>query len=146
MLPPCGYGIIAAKRLITYLTIYTTTVLSACDIIIHFFKYLVHLEEIYMKIEIEVDNIDYDNLVEQFLPVITDNLRASKNPVALLISNGMPAALAKTVIKGLSREKKDELVAEIINANSEKIKEAATEFTALNKVKLRIKRVVASAD
>lgn len=99
-----------------------------------------------MKIEIEVDNIDYDNLVDQFLPVITDNLRASKNPVALLISNGMPAALAKTVLKGLSREKKDELVAEIINANSDKIKKAATEFIASNKVKLRVKRVIASAD
>jgi len=99
-----------------------------------------------MKVEIEIDNIDYDNLVDQFLPVITDSLRASKNPVALLISNGMSAFVAKTVLKGLSREKKDELVAEIINANSGKIMEAATEFTASNKVKVRIKSVVASAD
>lgn len=99
-----------------------------------------------MKIEIEVDHIDYDNLVDRFLPVITDNLRASKNPVALLISNGMPAALAKTVLKGLSREKKDELVAEIINANSDKIKGAVTELAASNKVKLRVKRITAFAD
>lgn len=99
-----------------------------------------------MKIEIDIDNIDYDNLVDQFLPIMTDQLRSSKNPVALLLSNGMPASVAKTVLKGLSQEKKDELVVEMINANSKKICNKAAEFVDLNKIKLRINSVYASSN
>ena len=98
-----------------------------------------------MKIEIEVDDIDYDYLVDQFLPIMTDKLRESRNPVALLISNGMPSSLAKTVLKGLSQDKKDEIVVEMINSNSKVIKEKVAEFASQNKVKLKVKSVYASA-
>ena len=97
-----------------------------------------------MKIEIEVEDIDYDNLVDQYLPLMTDKLRESRNPVALLISNGMPSSLAKTVLRGLSQDKKDEIVAEMINTNSNVIKEKVSEFASQNKVKVKIKKVFAS--
>ena len=47
-----------------------------------------------IKLEIDIDDLNYDDLMEQYLPVMAEKLRASGNPVAMLISNGMPAAMA----------------------------------------------------
>ena len=51
-----------------------------------------------IKVELTVDELDYGSLVEQFLPELAEKLRASGNPVGMLLSNGMPAAMAKGIV------------------------------------------------
>ena len=70
-----------------------------------------------ITLQVQLDDLDYDMLVERFLPALTEQLRASGNPVGMLLSNGMSAELAKRIVKGLSREQKDRLAADLINGN-----------------------------
>ena len=39
-----------------------------------------------IRLSIELDDVDFDRLIEQYLPVIGDQLRASGNPVGMLLS------------------------------------------------------------
>ena len=94
-----------------------------------------------IKLEIELDNIDYDSLLEQYLPKITEELRASGNPVGMLLSNGMPAAMAKKIFHGLSPESKDKLTADILKANKNNLIKALREFAEKQNIRGDIKEV-----
>ncbi len=59
-----------------------------------------------IKVELELSDIDYGSMIEQLLPVITEKLRQSNNPVAMLLSNGMPASMAKMILKKLPPAKR----------------------------------------
>jgi hypothetical protein len=91
-----------------------------------------------IKIEIELKDIDYDNLIEQFLPVMTERLRQSNNPVALLLSNGMPASMAKMILKKLPPATKDQLTADLINSNKEQLVKLLADLAQQNNVRLDI--------
>lgn len=92
-----------------------------------------------IKVEIEIDDIDYNALIDRYLPVMTEKLRQSNNPIAMLLSNGMPAALAKTVVKGLPQEKKERLTAELFNANSSVLAGQLEEFGRQNDVRFTVR-------
>lgn len=79
-----------------------------------------------IKLELTLDNIDYDDLIDRYLPLVRDHLQASSNPVALLLSNGMSSAMAKKIVHTLPQQKKDELATELINANKKKLLSKAT--------------------
>ena len=55
-----------------------------------------------LHIELDISDIDYDTIVEKYLPVLTDALRQSGSSVAMLISNGMSSSMARKIIDGLS--------------------------------------------
>ncbi len=97
-----------------------------------------------IKVEIEIDDIDYNALIDRYLPVMTEKLRQSNNPIALLLSNGMPAALAKNVVKGLPQEKKERLTAELFNANSSVLARQLEEFGRQNDVRFNVRGMKAS--
>lgn len=99
-----------------------------------------------IKVEIELEDIDYDSLIEQFLPLMIEKLRQSNNPVAMLISNGMPASMAKMIIKKLPKATKDQLTADLINANKDKISEFLKENAAQNKVSITFGDINAKAE
>lgn len=97
-----------------------------------------------ITLQLQLDDLDYDVLVDQFLPSLTEQLRASGNPVGMLLSNGMSAGLAKRVIKGLSQEQKDKLAADLINGNREKIRGFLEQAAAQRGISLKITAVEAS--
>lgn len=94
-----------------------------------------------IKLEMDIDNLNYDDLLAQYLPLMTDKLRASGNPVAMLLSNGMSATMAKKILHGLSQDKKDALAADLLNANSKKLIDTATAYAARNGVSLTITKI-----
>lgn len=96
-----------------------------------------------ITLQVQLDDLDYDMLVERFLPALTEQLRASGNPVGMLLSNGMSAELAKRVVKGLSREQKDRLAADLINGNQEKIRGSIEQAAAQKGVSLKVTAVQA---
>lgn len=97
-----------------------------------------------ITLQIQLSDLDYDVLVDQFLPALTEQLRSSGNPVGMLLSNGMSAELAKRIIKGLSQEQKDRLATDLINGNQEKIRNFIEQAAAQKGVSLKITSVQAS--
>lgn len=91
-----------------------------------------------IKIEIDIKDIDYDSLIEQYLPVMTERLRQSGNPVAMLLSNGMPASMAKMILKKLPPATKDQLAADLVNTNKDQVVKLLTETARGQNVRLEI--------
>ncbi len=98
-----------------------------------------------IKVELTVDELDYGSLVEQFLPELAEKLRASGNPVGMLLSNGMPAAMAKGIVAGLPQTAKDKLAADLINGNAAQIRQKAEQAAAEKGIRLRVESVRAEA-
>jgi hypothetical protein len=98
-----------------------------------------------IKIELEVEDLDYNALLDQFLPVMIDKLRQTNNPIALLISNGMPAAMAKTILQNLPQEKKDHLTADLINSYHTQLAEQAEEFAKQQNISVKVQTIHAKA-
>ena len=68
-----------------------------------------------IHLELTVDDLDYDMLIDRFLPVIAEKLQQNNNPIAMLISNGMPASMAKSIVKQLPQDKKDQFAADPVS-------------------------------
>lgn len=83
-----------------------------------------------VHIEITIDDIDYDALIEQYLPEMTEKLREAGNPVAMLLSTGMSSSMARNTIKKMPQEEKDKLAADIINQYSVKLSRGAEDFAS----------------
>lgn len=76
-----------------------------------------------MKITLNIDNINYESIIDRFIPFLkgraeTDNNVLLKTIVAIL---NMPGDLPKKTLNALPQEMKDELVIYIINKNKERI-------------------------
>lgn len=98
-----------------------------------------------IKLELELTDLNYDALLEQLLPRLSESLRNSGNPMGLLLSNGMGAGMAKKVLASLSQEQKDKLVVDLLNANSGKFAVKAEEFAARNGMQAKVSSFKASA-
>lgn len=92
-----------------------------------------------IKVVIEIDDIDYNALIDRYLPLMTEKLRQTNNPIAMLLSNGMPAAMAKNIVKGLPREKKERLTAELFNAYSSVLAGQLEELGRQNDVRFTVR-------
>lgn len=75
-----------------------------------------------IKLELTVDQVDYNALIERFLPA----LRSSGHPLGAMLGGRMPVERVKRWAAALPAEQKEQLVAELLNANREKLLEAAT--------------------
>jgi hypothetical protein len=91
-----------------------------------------------VKIEFELTDIDYDSLIEEYLPVLTERLRQSGNPVAMLLSNGMPSSMAKMILKKLPPATKDQLTADLINSNKDQLVKLLKDTARTQNVRLEI--------
>lgn len=98
-----------------------------------------------IKLELEVDDLDYDVLIEKYLPQLAEGLRKTNNPVGMLLSGGMPASLAKKILAGLPPEKKDALAASLLNANRGQIIRFVEETAEKQEIHLSVKKLEASA-
>lgn len=92
-----------------------------------------------IQLTLELDDLDYDALVDQFLPVLTEQLRASGNPLGALLSNGMPASMAKGILHGLSQEKKERLATDLINGNKARFISMIQEMAAKREIRISVR-------
>ena len=99
-----------------------------------------------IRIEFELTDIDYDSLIEQYLPVLTERLRQSGNPVAMLLSNGMPSSMAKMILKNLPSATKDQLTADLINSNRDQLVRLLKETAQGQNVRLEITGLTATPE
>ena len=93
-----------------------------------------------MKITLELNDIDYGALMQQFLPLIRDKL-AEKDGTSMAILAKiaeMPPETAGKMVNMLPQKTRDELVLMLINKNKEKIIGAAESMAHKNGLHFRI--------
>ncbi len=98
-----------------------------------------------VKLEIELEELDYNMLIDNFLPQLSQHLRASGNPIGMLLSNGMGSTMAKGVLRTLSQEQKDQLTCDILNSNKEKLISSLEEGLEQKGFHLKVHSAAASA-
>ena len=98
-----------------------------------------------IRIEMTIDELDYDSLLDQYLPVIAEKLRETGNPVGMLLSNGMPASMAKSIVAGLPQSARDKLAVDLLNANGARLGQKVEELAAGKGVHVRVSAVHAEA-
>jgi hypothetical protein len=91
-----------------------------------------------IKLEIDIGDIDYDGLIDQFLPVMLEKLRQSDNPASKLIAGGLPAPVAKMMLKKLPQATKEQLTAELLNSNKDAIMLYLKDVAGQNSIRLTI--------
>ena len=74
-----------------------------------------------IQLQLNLTDLDYDSLLDQYLPLIADKLRESGNPVGMLLSNGMPASMAKGIVHGLPQGVKESLTADLVNSHAAQV-------------------------
>ncbi len=89
-----------------------------------------------VKLEIEIRDADYDSLIDRFLPMLLDRLRQSGSPVARLVSGGLPEPMIKSVLKKLPKNTKDQLAADLVNANKDQLAQFLKDLAAQNGLRL----------
>lgn len=99
-----------------------------------------------IKLEIDLKDIDYDSLIDQFLPVMIEKLRQSDNPASKLIASGMPAPMAKALLKRLPQSTKEQLTAELLNSNKDAITRFLQDTAAQNNIRLSIGDIRAKSE
>ncbi len=93
-----------------------------------------------MKITLELNEIDYGALMEQFLPLIRDKLAEQDGAAAAILSKiaEMPPETAGKMVNMLPQKTIDELVLMLLNKNKEKIVKASTDYARKNGITFRI--------
>lgn len=99
-----------------------------------------------IKLEIEIDDIDYGALAAEYLPQMGDRLRAGGNPLAMLLSSGAAGPAAQALLARAPKSAKDKLAAELIDSNSWKLRTTLEQMASQKGVAIRIGKLHASAE
>lgn len=103
-----------------------------------------------IRVDISLDQIDYGEIADTFIPVIIDKLSAREDAGKLIqILNGLdklPGTLAKTVLNSLPENAKEEIAVYFLDKYKDKIIETANEFAKVNKVKGKVKKIKISRE
>ena len=93
-----------------------------------------------IELKLLVDEVDYDSLAETLLPLVQDKLRDSGGMLGGMLSGSpeMAAAMARTALRAMSQEKKDELLVQLVTKNRDKLLQKGGELAAKNGVRLRL--------
>ena len=93
-----------------------------------------------MKITLEINDIDYGALMQQFLPLIRDKLSEQDGAGAAILAKiaEMPPETAGKMVNMLPQKTRDELVLMLISKNKEKIILAAESMAHKNGLHFRI--------
>mgnify|MGYP004464372201 CR=1 FL=1 len=89
-----------------------------------------------IELKLLVDEVDYDSLAETLLPLVQDKLRDSGG--MLSGSPEMAAAMARTALRAMSQEKKDELLVQLVTKNRDKLLQKGGELAEKNGIKLHL--------
>ena len=93
-----------------------------------------------MKITMEINDIDYGAVVEQFLPLVRDKL-AEKDGTSMAILAKiaeMPPETARKMVNLLPQKTRDDLVLLLFQKNKEKIIGTAEDYAHKNGLHFRI--------
>lgn len=99
-----------------------------------------------MEIKINVDNIDYDALADLMMPMLMDYFSNDKDDVMtrlLLLSQGFTEATVHKILSKMSQQKKDVLMAKLINNNKPRIMEMITKMAVSQGIRLSVTDVEA---
>ena len=98
-----------------------------------------------IKLEIEIDDLDYGALAKELAPLAGDALRSSGNPLAALLQNGAAGPVAGAVLDRTPKSAKEKLAAELIESNNWKLISAMEQAAARKGIRLRIGKLRAAA-
>lgn len=77
-----------------------------------------------IELKILLDNIDYDSVADVLIPLLTEKMSEEKGGIlgGILAKNSAAAtAMAHTLLKTMSQEKKDELLVELAAKHRDKL-------------------------
>ncbi len=96
-----------------------------------------------MNININIDNIDYDSIIDFVLPLLKENAKNSDSIGMKALSKilSMPGDIPKKMLSALSDEQKNDIVISLVNANSEKIIAAIEKSLAEKGITIDIKDI-----
>lgn len=94
-----------------------------------------------VKLELELTDIDYDALINEYLPKFQDKLAESGSPLSSLLGGG----LATTLLAHASTSMKDKMAAELINMNAPRLERKMEEMAAKNGLPGRVRNLKATA-
>lgn len=97
-----------------------------------------------IRLTIELEDVDFDALIDRYLPVIGDQLRQSGNPLGTLLSGNASAAVAKGLLRSLSREKQEQLAAQLLNGNRDRLAAELEKLAAGQGFQARVRSLQAS--
>ena len=98
-----------------------------------------------IKLEIEIDDIDYGALAKELAPMAGDALQNRGNPLAALLQSGAAGPVARAVLDRTPKSAKDKLAAELIAVSHRKLIDMLELAAARKGVRLRIGRIRAEA-
>lgn len=96
-----------------------------------------------IKLELELSDLDFDALIDAYLPQIGDQLQKAGHPIGAMLANGMPASVAKGMLRALSQEKKEQLAVSLLNSNQRKLISAIENAGAQKGIPLHISQLSA---
>jgi len=94
-----------------------------------------------LKLELVIDDLDYEGIFEEYGQTITEKLRESGNPAGML-----PPALLKGFVAGMPKQSRDKLAADLINKNRGKLQRGLEDLAAKKGVKLLVVSAKAEAE
>ena len=98
-----------------------------------------------LRLEVVIDEIDYNGLIKNTVPRILENMAQSKDNngalVKLLLEKDLPVRMLTAALDALSQEEKDELVVSVFNIYKGDIKEALYRAMEQQNISLEIEKL-----
>ncbi|MBQ7737908.1 MAG: hypothetical protein IJT62_08770 [Oscillospiraceae bacterium] len=94
-----------------------------------------------VKLELELTDIDYDFILNEYVPRIAEKLRESGSPLASLLTGG----LTTTLFLSSPDSVKDRVTAELINLGSSRLERKMQEMAAQNGIPGKVQNLRATA-
>ena len=95
-----------------------------------------------MKIEIEIDDIDYGSVAATLMPVVGAKLQDNGNPlVKMLAARATDGEFIAKTVNALPQSFKDELLVTLLNKNEERMCGTVMKFAEKKGMKFKIKSV-----
>lgn len=96
-----------------------------------------------LRLELELNELDYTALAEVMLPLMAEELKRQGNPMAALLSSS--PEMAKKLLSHLSQSQMDNIAAQAINHNAGTMARRAEELARQQGVHARVVSVRATA-
>ena len=98
-----------------------------------------------MKIEIELDDIDYGSVAAALMPVVGEKLKDAQNPmIRMLAARAGDSDFIIRTVNALPQDFKDKLIVSLLNKNKERMRASVTKFALSKGMRFRIRSVRAS--
>ena len=94
-----------------------------------------------IKLEMIVDDIDYEAASDLLLPLLADKLKNEHKFAGNLLGSNMTGSFAKTMLRSMPQEKKDALAVKTLNGKKELLEEKAEELLREKNIHLKIKEL-----